>query len=230
MLKHILTASLAIFPLLAHAGAQLTEMEVRWLKAAAPVLAYAQRIELPIDITVQPKAGPNDVPLAMGFLDGRCKLVLSMRGNPDAEKILDNVPEQQRGILMEAMAAHEVGHCWRYAQGNWHALPAGFVETGELLADDPALLVEAKAMRENRREEGYADLVALAWTRRHHPESYAMVHQWLSGLREQVQVPGSGHDTRAWVRLAKDSNVFPQASEPFDDAASAWRAGLLGAE
>jgi hypothetical protein len=230
MLKILLTVSLAIAPWCAHAGAQLTEMEMRWLKAAAPVLAHAQRIGLPIDITVQPVAGPNDVPLAMGFGNGRCKLVLSMRGNPNAEKVLDAVPDADRPVLMEAMAAHEVGHCWRVAQGRWHALPAGFVETGEERADDPALLVEAKAMRENRREEGYADLVALAWTQRYHPESYNRTYAWLSALRKDQPVPRSGHDTRAWVRLASDASVFAQSGSPFEDVAATWSAGLLSDE
>jgi hypothetical protein len=230
MLKILLTASLAIAPLFAHAGAQLTEMELRWLKAASPVLAHAQKIGLPIDITVQPVAGPNDVPLAMGFADGRCKLVLSMRGNPNAESVLDKVAEADRPVLMEAMAAHEVGHCWRVVQGRWHALPAGFVETGDERADDPALLVQAKAMRENRREEGYADLVALAWTQLRHPGSYRMTHAWLSALRDEQPVPGGGHDTRVWVRLAKNASVFAGTGSPFEDVAATWSAGLLSDE
>ena len=230
MLKILLTVSLAAAPLFAHAGAQLTEMEMRWLKAAAPVLAHAKRIALPIDITVQPVAGPNDVPLAMGFADGRCKLVLSMRGNPNAESVLANVPEADRPVLMEAMAAHEVGHCWRVVQGRWHALPAGFVETGDQRAADPALLVEAKAMRENRREEGYADLVALAWTQRFHPAAYAKTHAWLSALRADQPVAGGSHDTRAWVRLAGNGAVFPAAAAPFEDVAAAWSEGLFSDE
>jgi len=49
-------------------AAQLTETETRWLQAGSPVLAYAkQELKLPIDIVVQPQAGPNDVPLAMGL-------------------------------------------------------------------------------------------------------------------------------------------------------------------
>ncbi|HEY0062515.1 MAG TPA: hypothetical protein VGC21_10360 [Telluria sp.] len=227
MLKTLLTASLALLSFSAHAGAQLTEMEMRWLKAASPVLAQAKRIGLPIDITVQPQAGPNDVPLAMGFADGRCKLVLSMRGNPDAEKVLENVAEADRAVLMEAMAAHEVGHCYRVVQGRWHALPAGFVETGDERADDPSALVEAKAMRDTRREEGYADLVALAWTQRFHPASYQKTHAWLSALRDAQPVAGASHDTRAWVRLARDGKVFAQVGNPFEDVASAWRQGLL---
>ncbi len=230
MFKHILIATITLFPVLAHAGAQLTEMETRWLKAAAPVLAYAQRIKLPIDIIVQPVTRPKDVPLAMGFMNGRCKLVLSMRGNPDAEKVLDGVPQAERGVLMEAMAAHEVGHCWRYAQGNWHALPTGFTETGSEHAANPAVVSEAAALRNNRREEGFADMVALAWIKRFHAENYSQVYSWLASVRSEHTVPGGGHDTRAWVRLAKDSSVFQQSATPFDDASAAWSAGLLGEE
>jgi ADP-ribose pyrophosphatase YjhB (NUDIX family) len=227
MFKHIFFAILTLVAGAAHAGATLTDIETRWLKAAAPVLAYSQQLKLPVDIIVQPQARSSDVPLAMGFDQGRCKLVLSMRGNPNAESVLDKVPEADRAVLMEAMAAHEMGHCWRYVQGVWHALPAGFVEDGEETADDKEVLVQAKAMRENRREEGYADLVALAWTLRFHPAQYARVHAWLSALRDTVAVAHSGHDTRAWVRLAGDTSVFEHSATPFEDVRQAWQRGLL---
>ncbi len=228
MFKHLLVVSLAFIPAFASAGAALTEMETRWLKAAGPVLAYSQRIKLPIDIIVQPVTRPNDVPMAMGFADGRCKLVLSMRGNPDAEKVLDQVPLADRAVMMEAMAAHEIGHCWRYVRGAWHALPAGFVETGEQHIENQDLQADLKQMRDNRREEGFADLVALAWTKRQHPEHYAKVHAWIDGLRKEHAVPGGSHDTRAWVRLAGDAGVFDSAATPFEEAGGAWRQGLLG--
>ena len=86
MLKSIFSAAICIFSLCAPAAAaELTPMETRWLQAAAPVLAYSQQLNLPIDIVVQPQARPNDVPMAMGFEGNRCKLVLSMRGNGDPE-------------------------------------------------------------------------------------------------------------------------------------------------
>lgn len=229
MLKQILIASLCIVAGAAH-GASLTELETRWLRAAAPVLAYSQQLKLPIDIVVQPQAKAGDVPLAMGFDGARCKLVLSMRGNPDAETILNKVPEADRGLLIEAMTAHEVGHCWRYAQGVWHVLPTGFVEVGEEHADDERLLAESKAMRENRREEGYADLVALAWIRHNHPADYARVYAWMAALRSDQPVARNAHDTRAWIKLASDASVFDQVATPFDAARAVWRQGLLSDE
>ena len=224
MFKQILVASLSLFPAFACAGAALTAMETRWLIAAGPVLAYSQRINLPIDIIVQPITRPSDVPMAMGFLNGRCKLVLSMRGNPDAEKVLDKVPPAERGVLMEAMAAHEVAHCWRYAGGAWHALPAGFQD--RRVPSSKAPFNPLSQVIQNRREEGFADLAALAWTMRHHPAQYQRVYAWLATLRSEHAAPGGTHDTRAWVALARDGNVFKNAATPFDEASVTWTLGL----
>jgi hypothetical protein len=229
MLKQILITSLCLLftSVPARAEASLTAQETRWLAAAGPVLAYSQRLNLPIDIIVQPKSGAGDVPLAMGFDRLRCKLVLSLRGNPDAEAILEKVPEARRGLLIEAMTAHEVGHCWRYAHGVWHALPAGFVDPGEEQTGNDTTLAEAKAMRESRREEGFADLVALAWTSRHHPGQYAQVYGWLESVRSGQPVARNAHDTLAWVRLARDAGAFDRAATPFEDVESLWSKGLL---
>jgi hypothetical protein len=222
------TLASALAPAL-HA-AELTTLEKRWLDAAGPVLAYSQQLKLPLDITVQPQPRPGDVPLAMGFDKGRCKLVMSLRNNPDAETLLAGIPEAQQGALIEAMAAHEIAHCFRYAQGAWHALPAGFVEVGDEQASDTSLLAASKAMRETRREEGFADLAALAWTRHSNPDAYARVYRWLAGVRDRVAVPRSGHDTRAWVRLADDGAAFGKLEAPFDDVDGLWRKGLLATE
>jgi len=209
------------------AAVQLTEQETRWLRAAAPVLNYATSIALPVDIIVQPNADSGNVPFAAGYSDGRCKLVLSMRGNPDAEQVLEDVPLAEQGLLIEAMTMHELAHCWRYAQGEWHALPAGFVEGGVEAAPDPALLAASKALRETRREEGFADLVALAWVQRTQPGAYARVHDWLSAVRDAVATPHSGHDTRVWLRLADNGSDLVGGATPFDAAQALWRKGLL---
>ena len=232
MSQHFLFAAICVaassaLPLQA---AQLTAQETRWLRAAAPVLNYSKSIDLPVDVIVQPKAPAGAVPLAMGFAGGRCKLVLSMRGNPEAEKVLANVPAADHALLIEAMAAHELAHCWRYAQGEWHLLPSGFVETGQQTSHDPALLAAAKAMRDTRREEGFADLVALAWVQRTQPGEYARVHGWLSGVRAAVTVPHSGHDTRAWVKLAGNGSGFDSRLTPFAAADALWREGLLNSD
>ena len=223
----------ALLPLLAALAApavqaQLTETESRWIAAATPVLAYAQAQGLPLDVVVQPQPDPDAAPLAMGFVDGRCKLVLTMRGEaarPDA--MLAGAAPALKPLLMEAMAAHEVGHCWRTVQGAWHAVPAGFAAEPAPVAGDDAERARWRAeMAATRREEGFADLVGLAWTLRRHPAQYAAVHAWLSGVRAEPVVAGSHHDTRAWVRLAADGAALAGGESPFEAALALWREGL----
>ena len=227
MFKSLLSLiALTSFAGAAAQAAELTALENRWLQAAAPVLVYSQQLKLPMDVIVQPQARASDVPLAMGYAGGRCKLVLSRRGNPQAEAVFAGIAQEEQGELIEAMAAHEIAHCWRHANGAWNALPAGFVEVGEEVASDGSLLAMARALRESRREEAYADMAALAWTRHNHPEAYGRVHGWLSTVRAG-QTPRGGHDTRTWVALARDGSRFGNAQAPFEDAAPLWKEGLL---
>ena len=204
----------------------LTETETRWLSAATPVLAYAEQARLPLDVVVQPQNAPGKAPLAMAFVDGRCKLVLSMRGNPQAEAALASVAAPLQPTVIEAMAAHELAHCWRHLQGAWHALPAGFSEVaGEAQSDAQQARLE-REMRETRREEGFADLVGLTWTLRRHPAQYAQVQAWLEKTRGD-EPAYTYHDTRAWVRLARDASALPAAADPFEQARVLWEQGLL---
>ncbi|AKJ29380.1 hypothetical protein [Caldimonas brevitalea] len=209
----------------ADAAAALTETELMWLKGAAPVLRDAEQRRLPVDIVVQPQVEAGHAPLAMGYVNGRCKLVLTMRGNPQAETTLQGVPEHLKRAVIEAVTAHEIGHCWRYVQGAWHTLPAGFSEAPDDGKADRS--TSWRDMRRARREEGYADLVAMAWTLTHHPEHYRDVHGWLTQVRDDVPVAGSFHDTRAWVRLARDASIFGAAESPFEQALGVWKQGLL---
>lgn len=206
-------------------AATLTDTEMKWIAGAKSVLAYARGIALPVDIVVQPQAGPADAPFAMGFHEGRCKLVLSMRGNPRAEQVLADVPAERQPLLIEAIAAHEMGHCWRHARGDWHTLPAGKTEIRTVMADRN-LQAAMDAQHADRREEGFSDLVALAWIKRNHPARYDEVQRWLEQLRAAAPVTGESHDTGAWVRLARDRDALSSAATPFDDAAALWSQGF----
>jgi len=238
-------ASFALLAATVHTAglaADLTDTEMRWLKAGWPVVAFAKEQKLPLDIVVQPQSKPGDAPLAMGFVDQRCKLVLAMRGNPDADSTLAQIEPALLGPVVEAMVAHELGHCWRYVHGAWHTLPAGFVDTTEATpanADKAAdqefikLRRDIREMRETRREEGFADLVGLAWTLSRHPQQYAQVHAWFTQVRDDQPVPGAHHDTRVWLKLAKDPAAFPKAtnaSDPFTQVWAMWHKGLTSEE
>ncbi|MEP6874538.1 MAG: hypothetical protein ABI887_09235 [Burkholderiales bacterium] len=197
---------------------------MRWLRGAWPVIAFAKRENLPLDVVVQPQASPGAAPLALAFADGRCKLVLSMRGNAEAQATLDRIEPDLLDATLELMAAHELGHCRRYLDGAWYGLPAGFNATvpEELSPDLRSAYVNMKAAR---REEGYGDLVGLAWAQQQHPGQYTRLHAWLVTERSRDLLPGSHHDTLAWVRLAQDGGTLARSSI-FTAAAGLWAAGL----
>ena len=205
-------------------SAELSATELRWLQGLWPVVAYARAAKLPLDIVVQPQPSEGAAPLAMALVDGRCKLVLSMRGNPEAQATLDRIEPGLLDATLELMAAHELCHCRRYLDGHWYELPAGFA-AGVPDAVGPELQDAWRAMQATLREEGYGDLVGLAWTQRHHPQLYARLHAWLLTERSRDHVPRSHHDTLTWVRLAAGGVGSDEASI-FSAAASLWQAGL----
>ncbi|WP_298833253.1 hypothetical protein [uncultured Piscinibacter sp.] len=228
--QHVRIAAFLVAMLAAGAcrAADLSATEQRWLKGVWPVVAYARTSGLALDIVVQPQPTPGAAPLELGFVDGRCKLVFSMRDNPEAQATLDRIEPGLLAATLELMAAHELGHCRRYLDGKWHGLPAGFV------ASVPAAIgAELKPayvqMQSTRREEGYGDLVGLAWTQRQHPQHYARLHAWRVAERSRDLIPGSHHDTLARVRLA-GAGVAPGDVSIFTAADALWEAGLAAGE
>ncbi|MCE9658150.1 MAG: hypothetical protein K8R60_06285 [Burkholderiales bacterium] len=205
-------------------AADLSATELRWLRGGWPVIAYAKAAGILLDVVVQPQPTPGEAPLALAFVDGRCKLVLSMRGNPEAEATLARIEPDLLGATLELMAAHELGHCRRYLDGAWYGVPAGFVHS--LPAGLGAEVRQAyEEMTAARREEGYGDLVGLAWTAARHPREYARIHAWLAAERARDLVPGSPHDTLGWVRLATDGDALAGASI-FVAPGRLWLVGL----
>ncbi len=222
-----LAAAVACCAAPAGASSELSSTELTWLKAAAPVLAYARAQQLPLHVVVQPQDTPGQTPMGMAFIEGRCVLVLSMRGNPEAQATLDRMPAGLVGPVVEAITAHELGHCWRHLQQTWGTLPSGLVEMSgfsQVTAEQEVLL---KDMWRTRREEGFADLVGLAWTLQHHPAHYAAVHAWHVRERADQPVETGPHDTRVWIRLAVDQAAFTAGSTVFERVQSLWQAGLM---
>jgi hypothetical protein len=205
----------------------LTATERAWLAAALPVLRFAREQRLPLDIIVQPQPTPGETPLGMAYVDGRCKLVLSMRGNPEAQATLDRMGPALRNVVVEAIAAHELGHCWRHVTRRWGTLPDGVRDISgysRISTEQAALLQD---MWRTRREEGFADLVGLAWTLQHHPHRYDEVHDWHARLRAEQEVSTGPHDTRVWVRLAADKTRFKAGATIFEQVHALWLEGML---
>jgi hypothetical protein len=224
-LMGVLAGAFIVGPALA--TVDLTATERTWLEAAVPVLRFASEQDLPLDIVVQPHPTPGETPMGMAYVDGRCKLVLSMRGNPEAQATLDRMPPDLVGPLVESIAAHELAHCWRHLRRDWGQLPAGLQTEppgGRLTAEQTEVLAD---MWRARREEAFADLVGLAWTLQHHRGRFADVHAWYVRLRAEPVIDTGPHDTRHWVQMASDPAQFPQAATIFEQAEPLWVAGLL---
>jgi hypothetical protein len=206
------------------AAADLTPVEKHWLEGIWPVVTYAKENGLPLDLVIQPQPAAGEAPLAMAFIDGRCKLVLTMRGNDAAQAVLDRIPDGLLGPALELMAAHELGHCRRHLDGAWLRTPSGFAPTAP-----PGLAIDLRAtyleMQAQRREEAYADLVGLAWGERHHADRYAALQAWLVGERSADLIDGSPHDTLAWIRSAADHRSLGGRTI-FDAADAVWNAEL----
>jgi hypothetical protein len=214
-----------LFATLGARGADITPTEARWLEGAWPVISHAKEIQLPLDIVVQPQNTAGLPPLAMAFVEGRCKLVLSMRGNPQAQSTLESLPADLHEAALELMAAHELGHCRRHLDGAWHGVPAGFVAAAAPAHLAPELAQAYADMQATRREEGFGDLVGLAWIQMKRPALYARLYAWLREERERDLIPGSHHDTLAWLDLARDGTALEGATL-FDRPTALWRRGL----
>jgi len=213
----------------APAAADLTDTERRWLAGATPPLSWALKQGMPIDIVVLPEAQPGAAPIAMGWQDGRCKLVFAMRGNPAAESTLESIPAPMRQATLEAMTAHEIGHCQRHRSGAFDSLPAGLADKPDAIESrQPTAELQAMAreMRITRREEAFADLVGLAWTHAHHAEQFGQVLAWFDDARAD-ETPRGHHDTRHWLALAHERDAFAGDASPIAQADALWQHGLL---
>lgn len=205
-------------------SADLTPTENRWLRGITPVVAYARDTGLPLDLVVQPQPTPGASPLALAFVDGRCKLVFSMRGNPEALATLERIEPSLLNMALELMAAHELGHCRRYLDGAWFGVPAGFTASIPHIPS-PDLRAAYANMQAVRREEAYGDLVGLAWVRQRHPQHYSKLHAWLVAERAREWQPGTHHDTLVWLHLAGRDAPNAEATI-FQQAMAVWVLGL----
>lgn len=194
---------------------RLTAQEKRWLQAAWPVLLYAREAALPVDVVVQPQAAPELPPIALAWVGGRCKIVFSMRGNPEVAATDARTAPELFEAALQLMAAHELGHCTRHVRGEWM--------TG---VNAEATLPQVAA---TQHEEAYADLVGLAWTQRHHPALYGRMHAWLLAERQLSRQRSPAHDTQAWAQLAARAERFGSRSV-FAEADALWQQGVAQAD
>lgn len=183
---------------------------------AQPAVTFTPlKAALPVDVVVQPQPAPDLPPMGLAWIGGRCKFVLSLRGNPDAVATDARIAPELFDAAMQLMAAHELGHCTRHVRGEW------MTEADGATGRPPALATQ--------REEAYADLVGLAWTQRHHAALYGRVHAWLLAERVLSRRQGPAHDTVAWAQLAARAERFGSRGI-FAEADALWQEGVVSAD
>jgi hypothetical protein len=216
-LVFFILTSTSLHVALAAGKSSLTAQETYWVQSALPVLTYAKEMGLPISITVQPQPEPEAMPVALGMANGVCMLIFSMRGNELVETLLEGVPTDEQSFMIEAILAHEIGHCWRHVHSKWNTVPEGYKE--------PAEEKGIKAARFQQREEGYADLAALFWIKKNHPAAFADVYEWLLNKREKMAAQPI-YNTKEFLKAVQSMTI--EANEtPFYRAQVVWEKIVL---
>jgi hypothetical protein len=225
--KTAVVGSILSISSVAWADATLTPTESKWLSAAAPVVVYAREQLLPVDIIIAPQGMQGHSPVAMAFLNGRCKLVMSLRSQGTAEDTLERIPDKLFNAVAQAITAHEVAHCWRVSRNETSQSQAGFFDFQSTKINTNNFAKNMQSMDMSRNEEGFADLFGLAWTQMRNPTQYAQVHEWFTQQRSHRHVVGGEHDTSIWIELAKNPAIFNVQAAPFEQVLAPWSQGLL---
>lgn len=204
MIKWIAACLCALLASTAHAEVS----EARWIAAAEHAVAFGRSQGLPVELHVQSgdQLSKGHTPIGIWSEAGKCTVVISVRDNPTARRLTDQLDEDLVDLFLTGAAIHEIGHCYRRLKGYPHnekLLPV--VENIGLVRD--------WFNRRIRTEEAYADMFEIAWLARYHPDSFdAMVGQILR-IRTYFREPK--HDTLPWLELARLDGPFDDGSDLF---------------
>ncbi|HEX8615435.1 MAG TPA: hypothetical protein VF800_29490 [Telluria sp.] len=186
--------------------------EAQWIAAATQAVAYGRAQGMPIALEVVDGNGlPGHTPVGLASENGRCTLVVSAGNNPTADKLSAMIAPELLDTFLAGAAMHEVGHCHRRLNGFPH---------NEKLLPVVAWIgpVRDWFARRVRTEEAYADMTAVAWIARFHPDRYTALVNEMLRVRTRFREPK--HDTVALLERAlaegpqdANENLFAQADE-----------------
>lgn len=152
---------------------------------------------------------PGHTPIGLASENGHCTLIVSASNNPTADKLSAMIVPELLDTFLAGAAMHEVGHCHRRLNGYPH---------NEKLLPVVSWIgpVRDWFARRVRTEEAYADMTAVAWVARFHPERYTALVNEMLRVRTRFREPK--HDTVALLEQAladgphhADENLFAQA-------------------
>lgn len=186
--------------------------EAQWIAAATEAVAYGRAQGMPIELEIVDGNGlPGHTPVGLASENGRCTLIVSASNNPTADKLSSMIAPELLDTFLAGAAMHEVGHCHRRLNGFPH---------NEKLLPVVAWIgpVRDWFARRIRTEEAYADMTAVAWIARYHPERYTALVNEMLRVRTRFREPK--HDTVALLERAiaegpqdANENLFTQADE-----------------
>lgn len=199
--------ALAVLVLAANASAATPATEAQWIAAATDAVAYGRAQGMPIELEIVDGNGlPGHTPVGLASGQGRCTLIVSASNNPTADKLSAMIDPALLDTFLAGAAMHEVGHCHRRLNGFPH---------NEKLLPVVAWIAPLRDWfaRRVRTEEAYADMTAVAWVARHHPERYTALVNEMLRVRTRFREPK--HDTVALLERAladgpqdADENLF----------------------
>ncbi|KAI1698399.1 hypothetical protein Ddc_19123 [Ditylenchus destructor] len=187
----VLLALPALVPTAMAAG--LTPLEQRWIAGMTPVLKQAKADAVPLDVVVaaagRARRGAAGAGLSRRSLQAGAEPARQSRGRGHADPAAHRsggrgtgADGRSRTRTLPPLSGRRVVR----AAGGFAAAraPEGLSEDSQR-----AYL----SMKSTRREEGYGDLVALAWTARRHPERYA---RCTAAERRAPARPAAGQSSR----------------------------------
>ncbi|HEU4851645.1 MAG TPA: hypothetical protein VFT37_05770 [Telluria sp.] len=192
MIKKALLAAALAMPAVALA-APATEQQ--WVAAATAAVAFGQQQGMPIRLRVEQGNGlPGHTPVGIQSEKGVCTLVVSARNNPTADRLSSMIDPDLLELFLQSAAIHEVGHC--------HRRLSGFPHNERLVA--PATwfgFARSWFARRVRTEEAFADMTAVAWVARYHPQHFERMVDQMARVRMRFLEPK--HDTLMWLEAAR---------------------------
>jgi hypothetical protein len=206
MIKSLIAATLVLLSGIVNAASEVSES--RWIAAAEYAVAFGRSQGLPIELQVQSgdQLSQGHTPIGIWSEQGKCTVVISVRDNPTARRLTDQIDEELVDLFLTGAAIHEVGHCYRRLNGYPH---------NEKLLPIVANIGPVRDWfnRRIRTEEAYADMYEIAWLARYHPERFdAMLSQI---LRVRTYFREAKHDTLAWLELARRDGPVDDGSSLF---------------
>jgi hypothetical protein len=204
-------AGLALALAAASLPAGATGSDEAWIAAARHAMAFGKAHGLDIVLEVEHGNGlPGHTPIGVWNDNGRCTLVVSARDNPSARRLEAVVDPALLDLFLQGAAMHEVGHCYRRLNGYPH---------NEKLLPVVAWIAPVRQWftRRIRTEEVFADMTAVAWLARYHPERYDAMLEQIQRVRRRFLEPK--HDTLPWLEMARRDGAVDIHRSIFDAAA-----------